>query len=92
MPIGITGTALAFITLSNSWLRNGFDFVKPMAVFVAVCMLILTALRAILYPGNMWAELKHPVTGTFYPPSGWQPGWSPVTFIHMRPGCAPVCG
>lgn len=70
MPIGITGACLAFITLSNSWLLNGFTFVKPVAVFAAVCMLILTAMRAVLFPKTMWAEMKHPVTGTFYPTIG----------------------
>ena len=70
MPIGISGTCLAFITLSNSWLINGFHYLKPAAVFLAVCMLVLTALRAILFPGKMWSELKHPVTGTFYPTIG----------------------
>lgn len=81
MPIGITGACLAFITLSNSWQLNGIGFVKPLAVFLAVCMLALTALRALLFPKAMWAELKHPVTGTFYPTIG-MATWLVSAYFH----------
>ena len=39
MPIGISGTCLAFITLSNSWKLKGINYFKPIAIFLAVCML-----------------------------------------------------
>lgn len=81
MPIGITGACLAFITLSNSWQLNGITFVKPAAIFLAVCMLALTGLRALFFPKAMWAELKHPVTGTFYPTIG-MATWLVAGYFH----------
>ena len=68
MPIGISGTCLAFITLSNSWKLKGINYFKP--IFLAVCMLSLMILRLIRFPKVMYEELKNPVTGTFYPTMG----------------------
>ncbi|MGU8571672.1 TDT family transporter [Clostridium perfringens] len=70
MPIGISGTCLAFITLSNSWNLKGINYFKPIAIFLAVCMLSLMILRLIRFPKVMYEELKNPVTGTFYPTMG----------------------
>ena len=70
MPIGISGTCLAFITLSNSWNLKGINYFKPIAIFLAVCMLFLMILRLIRFPKVMYEELKNPVTGTFYPTMG----------------------
>lgn len=70
MPIGISGTCLAFITLSNSWSLKGINYFKPIAIFLAVCMLSLMILRLIRFPKGMYEELKNPVTGTFYPTMG----------------------
>ncbi|WP_300260823.1 TDT family transporter [Clostridium sp.] len=70
MPIGISGTCLAFITLSNSWKLKGIEYLKPVAIFLAVCMLSLMVLRLIRFPKVMYEELKNPVTGTFYPTMG----------------------
>ena len=70
MPIGISGTCLAFITLSNSWKLKGINYFKPIAIFLAVCMLSLMILRLIRFPKVMYEELKNPVTGTFYPTMG----------------------
>ena len=70
MPIGISGTCLAFITLSNSWKLKGINYFKPIAIFIAVCMLSLMILRLIRFPKVMYEELKNPVTGTFYPTMG----------------------
>ena len=70
MPIGISGTCLAFITLSNSWNLKGINYFKTIAIFLAVCMLSLMILRLIRFPKVMYEELKNPVTGTFYPTMG----------------------
>lgn len=70
MPIGISGTCLAFITLSNSWKLKGINYFKPIAIFLAVCMLALMILRVIRFPKVVYNELKNPVTGTFYPTLG----------------------
>ncbi|MGV1055785.1 TDT family transporter [Clostridium perfringens] len=70
MPIGISGTCLAFITLSNSWNLKGINYFKPISIFLAVCMLSLMILRLIRFPKVMYEELKNPVTGTFYPTMG----------------------
>lgn len=70
MPIGISGTCLAFITLSNSWKLKGINYFKPIAIFLAFCMLSLMLLRLIRFPKVMYEELKNPVTGTFYPTMG----------------------
>ena len=69
-PIGISGTCLAFITLSNSWLIKGIGYFKPIAITLAVCMLTLMFIRVIRFPKVMLEELKNPVTGTFYPTIG----------------------
>lgn len=69
-PIGISGTCLAFITLSNSWQIKGISYFKPIAITLAVCMLILMLIRVIRFPKVMFEELKNPVTGTFYPTMG----------------------
>lgn len=70
MPIGISGTCLAFITLSNSWNLKGITYLKPVAIFLAVAMLMLMLLRLVQFPQVMLSELKHPVSGTFYPTMG----------------------
>lgn len=70
MPIGISGTCLAFITLSNSWSLKGITYLKPVAIFIALSMLTLMVLRFYYFPKVMLSELKHPVTGTFYPTMG----------------------
>lgn len=70
MPIGISGTCLAFITLSNSWLLHDITYLKSVAIFLASAMLALMLLRFICFPQVMWAELKNPVAGTFYPTMG----------------------
>ncbi|WP_258209074.1 TDT family transporter [Paenibacillus radicibacter] len=70
MPIGISGTCLAFITLSNAWKVYGIDFLKPIAITLAIGMLLLMFIRLIKFPKVMYAELKNPVTGTFYPTMG----------------------
>ena len=66
-PIGICGTSLAFITLSNSWAFIGINFLKPLAIIFSIIALILMLLRVILFPKIIWQELKNPVLGTFYP-------------------------
>ena len=59
-PIGISGTCLAFITLSNSWQIKGINYFKPIAITLAVCMLILMLIRLIRFPKVMFEELKNP--------------------------------
>ena len=60
----------AFITLSNSWNLKGINYFKPIAIFLAGCMLSLVILRRIRFPKVVYEELKNPVTGTFYPTMG----------------------
>lgn len=69
-PIGISGTCLAFITLSNCWMLKGIDYLKVVAITLAVGMLILMAIRAVMFPKKMADEIKNPVLGTFYPTIG----------------------
>lgn len=70
MPIGISGTCLAFITLSNSWQIKGINYLKPVAITIACCMLALMFIRMIRFPKVVINEIKNPVTGTFYPTIG----------------------
>lgn len=70
MPIGISGTCLAFITLSTSWQLKGIGFLKPIAITIAMVMLTLMIIRLIKFPKVMFGELKNPVMGTFYPTMG----------------------
>lgn len=70
MHIGISGTSLAFITLSNAWIIKDIEFLKPISIVVAIGMLILMILRLILFPKKIYSELKDPVIGTFYPTMG----------------------
>ena len=69
-PIGISGTCLAFITLSNSWLIKGIGYLKPIAIILAIGMLTLMLIRLLRFPKVMLDELRNPVTGTFYPTIG----------------------
>lgn len=69
-PIAISGTCLAFITLSNSWLLKGIDYLKPLSIALAICMLALMLLKAIMFPKKIISEMKNPVLGTFYPTIG----------------------
>jgi exfoliative toxin A/B len=66
-PIGICGTSLAFITLSNCWLVNGIKFLKPISIIFAICTLSLMLLRIVLFPKKILDEIKNPVLGSFYP-------------------------
>ena len=70
MHIGISGTSLAFITISNAWLIKDITYLKPLAITEAIIMLTLMLLRLILFPKTMYKELKDPVIGTFYPTMG----------------------
>ena len=70
LHIGISGTCLAFITLGNCWIIKNITYLKPLSITIAIVMLILMLLRVILYPKVMYAELKNPVLGTFYPTMG----------------------
>ncbi|WGX76770.1 TDT family transporter [Paraclostridium bifermentans] len=70
MHIGISGTCLAFITLSNSWQIKDIGYLKPIAIAIALGMLTLMLIRLIKFPKVMYKELKDPVVGTFYPTLG----------------------
>ena len=67
LHIGISGTCLAFITLSNSWMIKDIVYLKPIAITIAIIMLSLILIRLIKFPKVMLNELKDPVLGTFYP-------------------------
>lgn len=69
-PIGISGTCLAFITLSNSWQLKNIFFLKSVAIAIALCMLTLMLIKFVRFPRVILADLKHPVAGTFYPTIG----------------------
>lgn len=66
-PIGISGTCLAFITLSNSFKIKGIDFIKPIAIALAIGMLVLMIGKVIFYSDKFYSEMKDPVLGTYYP-------------------------
>ncbi|MGL5417682.1 MAG: TDT family transporter [Clostridium sp.] len=66
-PIGISGTCLAFITLSNSFKIRGIEFVKPLAVALAIGMLVLMVGKFIVNPRKFYNEMKDPLLGTYYP-------------------------
>lgn len=70
MHIGISGTCLAFITLSNCWRLKNINYLKPVAITIAMIMLVLMLVRLIMFPKVMYKELKDPVMGTFYPTMG----------------------
>lgn len=69
-PIGISGTCLAFITLSNSWQLKSINYLKSVAIAIAICMLVLMLIKILRFPKVILAEMKNPVTGTFYPTIG----------------------
>lgn len=85
LHIGISGTSLAFITLSNTWMMKDINYLKPIAITVAVFMLTLMVLRLILFPKVMYEELKNPVTGTFYPTMGMVLWLVSSYFYHYEP-------
>ncbi|MGL5647696.1 MAG: TDT family transporter, partial [Clostridium sp.] len=66
-PIGICGTVLAFMTISNAWKGFGIDFLKPISVIVAIGALVFMLIRAIMFPKKIVEEIKNPVLGSFYP-------------------------
>lgn len=66
-PIGICGTVLGFITVSNAWAINKVNFLKPIAISLAIIVISLMILRLALFPKKIGAELKNPVAGSFYP-------------------------
>lgn len=66
-PIGICGTVLAFMTISNAWQGFGVEFLKPISVAVAIIALTLMGIRTIMFPKKIVEEIKHPVLGSFYP-------------------------
>jgi exfoliative toxin A/B len=70
LHIGISGTCLAFITLSNCWLIKDIGYLKPIAIAISIAMLSLMLIRFIRFPKVILKELKDPVTGTFYPTIG----------------------
>lgn len=70
LHIGISGTCLAFITLSNCWLTKDINYLKPLSIILAVIMLSLMLIRFIKFPKTMLKELRDPVMGTFYPTFG----------------------
>lgn len=69
-PIGISGTCLAFITLSTSWQIKSINYLKSVAIAIAICMLVLMLIKILRFPKVILAEMKNPVTGTFYPTIG----------------------
>ena len=70
LHIGISGTCLAFITLSNCWIIKDIGYLKPISICLALIMLGLILIRLIKFPKVMLKELKDPVLGTFYPTFG----------------------
>lgn len=67
LPIGICGTGVALITLSNCWNLKGIAFLKPLTLIFAGIILMLQGIRLIVCPKEMKEELLHPMTGSFYP-------------------------
>ena len=65
-PIGICGTALAFITVSNAYGVLDIHFIKPFAIFFAFPVIALMILKLILKPKSVIKDLKNPISGSFY--------------------------
>ena len=61
LHIGISGTCLAFITLSNCWLIKDIGYLKPISITIAIIMLSLMLMRAIRFPKVMLKELEIPL-------------------------------
>lgn len=85
-PIGISGTCLSFITLSNSWQLKNINFLKPVAITIAVCMLALMLIKFIRFPKVIISDLKNPVAGTFYPTIGMVVWLVSAFFYPYNPG------
>lgn len=83
MHIGISGTSMAFITLSNCWMIKDITYLKPISIFIAICMLVLMLVRVVLYPKVVYRELKDPVMGTFYPTFG-MVTWLITAYFYPR--------
>lgn len=65
-PIGICGSALGFITLSNAYGVIDIHFLKPIAIYFAIFVIALMLIRLVLFPKSIWSDLKNPVAGSFY--------------------------
>ncbi|MGL5614705.1 MAG: TDT family transporter [Sarcina sp.] len=65
-PIGACGTALGFITLSNAWGSVGVNFLKPIAVYLAIIIIVLKLIKLFMHPRAIIADLKNPIAGSFY--------------------------
>ncbi|MGL5069006.1 MAG: TDT family transporter [Sarcina sp.] len=65
-PIGVCGTALSFLTLSNAYGAIHIDFLKPIAVVFGFAAIFLMILKLIFQPRSIINDLKNPVAGSFY--------------------------
>lgn len=65
-PIGICGSVLGLVTLSNAYGSVGIHFLKPIAIYFAIFVIALMVLRLILFPRSIWSDLKNPIAGSFY--------------------------
>lgn len=66
-PIGICGTILGLVTVSNAWAINKVTFLKPISIALAIIIIGLMAIRLVIFPTKIANELKNPVAGSFYP-------------------------
>lgn len=65
-PIGICGSALAFLTVSNTYKMIHIDFIKPIAVYFGIIVIALMLLKLIFKPKKIVEDLKNPIAGSFY--------------------------
>lgn len=65
-PIGVCGTALGFITLTNAYGVIGINFIKPIAIYFAIVVILLKLIKLFAHPRSIIADLRNPIAGSFY--------------------------
>lgn len=67
LPVAVVGISLGFITLGNIWGSLGATWIREFANLFAMGAVILMILKILLHGNQVLGEIKHSVTGSFYP-------------------------
>lgn len=65
-PIGVMGTGLGFVTLTNAYASQHMGFLKIYAIWFEIIVVILMLLKFIIFPKSVLRDLNNPVAGSFY--------------------------
>ena len=67
MPIGIVGTMLGAISLSNIYTNVGLNHVQAILTNIGAVVVILALLKFILYPKKVFSEMNNTIIMSIYP-------------------------